>query len=199
MGTDISLWPYCWQPSSPRRITYYGSLGSPHNQPDALLCYREIIPVIREKFPNVELWIVGSNPPRFIKDLENNKLVNVTNFIEHPQEALKNMALVLCPWSSTYGFRSCIVEVMSLGILVVATSDAVYGMGLELSEGIILVNKALEMAEFAVNWLSNNKELNRQSPLGRRQMERSFSYEPTYKRFTQQLYDILNIKGKLCS
>jgi len=68
---------------------------------------------------------------------------------------------------------------MSLGILVVATSDAVYGMGLEVSEGIILVNKALEMAEFALNWLSNTKELNRQSPLGRRQMERSFSYEPT--------------------
>lgn len=61
------------------------------------------------------------------------------------------MALVLCPWSSTYGFRSRIVEVMSLGILVVATSDAVYGTGLELSEGIILVNKALEMAEFALN------------------------------------------------
>jgi len=40
---------------------------------------------------------------------------------------------------------------MSLGILVVATSDAVYGMGLELSEGIILVNEALEMAEFALN------------------------------------------------
>ena len=95
MGTDLSLWPYCWQPSSPRRITYYGSLGSPHNQPDALLCYREIISVIWEKFPNVELWIVGSNPPRFIKDLENNKLVHVTDFIEHPQEALKNMALVL--------------------------------------------------------------------------------------------------------
>ena len=76
-------------------MTYYGSLGSPHNQPDALLCYREIISVIWEKFPNVELWIVGSNPPRFIKDLENNKLVHVTDFIEHPQEALKNMALVL--------------------------------------------------------------------------------------------------------
>ena len=199
MGTDISLWPYCWQPSSPRRITFYGRLGSPHNQPDALLCYREIISVIWEKFPNVELWIVGSNPPRFIKDLENNKLVHITDFIEHPQEALKNMALVLCPWSSTYGVRSRIVEVMSLGILVVATSDAVYGMGLEVSEGIILVNMPLEMAEFALDWLSNKKEINRQSPLGRRQMERKFSYEPKYKRFTQQLYDIVNIKGELCS
>ena len=84
---------------------------------------------------------------------------------------------------------------MSLGILVVATSDAVYGMGLEVSEGIILVNKPLEMAEFALDWLSNKKEINRQSPLGRRQMERKFSYEPKYKRFTQQLYDIVNIKG----
>lgn len=187
MGTDISLWPYSWNPAqSPRRVAFYASLGSAHNQQDALLCYREIMPVIWQKFPDVELWIVGSNPPDFIKALENDLRVHVTGFIERPQDVLQSMSLVLCPWSGTYGFRSRVVEVMALGVPVVASHDAVHGMGFRLGEGIFTFETAVEMAQQSVRLLADDPTLETQSRASRQQVEEIFSYEATYVRFARE-------------
>jgi glycosyltransferase involved in cell wall biosynthesis len=192
MGTDLSLWPACWQPvTTPRRVAYYGGLGSLHNQQDAHLCYREIMPVIWEQFPDVELWIVGNDPPAIIKDLERDARMHVTGFVENPQDILKTMSLVLCPWSGTYGFRSRLVEVMALGVPVVASQEAVFGMCLDEGQGIVLAETPAAMAERALNWISNPMELQQQSLLARSQMERKFSYQVTYVLFSNVLLAFL--------
>lgn len=188
MGTDISTWMYDWQPAlNPRRVAYYGGLGSPHNQQDVLLCHREIMPIIWETFPDVELWVVGSNPPAFIKNLERDKRIHVTGFVERPQEVLKTMSLVLCPWSGTYGFRSRIVEVMSLGVPVVASREAVFGMDLDEGHGLALSDNPAGMAALALRWLSEPSLLSNQSKFARQQVERRFSYEVTYTRCAVEL------------
>jgi glycosyltransferase involved in cell wall biosynthesis len=187
MGTDMATWPYCWQPARPPRVAYYGGLGSPHNQQDALLCYREIMPLIWQSIPDTEFWILGSNPPDFISNLANDGRVHVTGFVERVQDLLKTMSLVLCPWSGTYGFRSRMVEVMALGVPLVASSDAVYGMGLEAGQGIMLSSMPAEMAGLALGWLLDQRELHRQSLLARQQMEANFSYEATYARLSREL------------
>lgn len=188
MGTDISAWTYCWQPAlSPRRIAYYGSLGSSHNQQDALLCYREIMPLIWVQYPDLEFWIVGSNPPGFIKELASDRRVHVTGFVEEPKDVLKHMSLVLCPWSGTYGFRSRVVEVMALGVPVIASDDAVQGMGFESGRGIFLGRSPVDMAICSLDLLHDEVELAGQSRLARRQMEEKFSYDVTYLRLSNEL------------
>src|ERR1035437_2193069 len=62
MGTDLTLWPDCWQPAAPPRLGYYGGLGGSHNEAGALRCHEHIMPVIWKRFPDAELWLVGSNP-----------------------------------------------------------------------------------------------------------------------------------------
>lgn len=193
MGTDISLWEYSWQPAVPRRIAYYGSLGSAHNQQDALLCYREIMPLIWKQFPDIEYWIVGSNPPAIIKELERDPRVHVTGFIEHPQEILKTMTLALCPWSGTYGFRSRIVEVMALGVPMIASEDAVYGMGFEINSGIVAHTSSKEMAETILKLLKNQEMLKKQSSSARRQVEENFSYKATYERFSTEIGNTITV------
>jgi polysaccharide biosynthesis protein PslH len=191
MGTDISTWPHCWQPVHPRRVAYYGGLGSAHNQQDALTCYREIMPRIWAHHPDAEFWIVGSNPPAFIKSLESDRRVRVTGFIESPQDILRTMSLVLCPWSGRYGFRSRVVEVMSLGVPVVASPDAIYGMGFQLGKGLFVGKSSIEMAQHSLALLSHEAELQHQGLLARQQMEDKFSYEATYVRFVGELWNHL--------
>src|SRR5690606_14691233 len=111
-GIDLQKWPYSWQPAQPPRIAYYGGLGSPHNQRDALQCYEEIMPTVWAHFPDVELWIVGSRPPATIQALaEQDSRVTVTGFVERVQDVLQTMTAVLCPWTGKYGFRSRLIEV----------------------------------------------------------------------------------------
>ena len=196
MGTDISTWPHCWQPAHPRRVAYYGGLGSAHNQQDALTCYHEIMPRIWAQYNDTEFWIVGSNPPTRIKELELDKRVHVTGFVEQPQDVLKTMSLAICPWTGTYGFRSRLVELMALGVPVVASQDAVYGMGFDLGKGIFWGNDTTEITRLILPLVSDERKLRNQSLFARQQVEQKFSYEATYGQFSNDLANFLQCRLK---
>ncbi|GJQ37556.1 MAG: hypothetical protein JETCAE01_35660 [Anaerolineaceae bacterium] len=117
--------------------------------------------------------------------------VHVTGFVERPQEVLKNMSLILCPWSGTYGFRSRVVEVMALGLPVVASLDAVHGMGFQTDEGIFTFKTAQEMGQQAARLLADESTLQIQSRAARRQVEMQFGYEATYEMFVASLAEKL--------
>jgi len=192
MGTDLEIWPYCWSPVDPPRIAYYGGLGSSHNQRDALYCYEKIMPHIWREIPDAELWLVGSNPPPHIKELpEVDSRLHVTGFVQEVQEVLKTMSLVLCPWSGTYGFRSRLVEVMALGVPVVASHDAVYGMGMQAGKGILLEDGYERMAHTCIKLMSDNNSTQQQSNLARKQIEEKFGFDVTYGRLSKELYNFI--------
>lgn len=191
MGTDLVRWPACWQPAKPQRLAYYGGLASAHNEAAALRCHEQIMALIWKRFPDAELWLVGSNPTERLRCLTTDPRVKVTGFVDKVQEILKTMSLVLCPWSGTYGFRSRIVEVMALAVPVVASPAAVDGMELESGRGIILADSDQKMAENALRLLSLPNELAAQSQLARSEMERLYSLENTYGRLMTELREWL--------
>lgn len=191
MGTDLSRWPYAWQPANPLRLAYYGGLGSPHNEAAALHCHNHIMPGIWTRFPEAELWLVGSNPSGRLRSLTADPRVKITGFVERVQDVLSAMSLVLCPWSGTYGFRSRIVEVMALGVPVIASPDAVDGMELKDHCGIALADSDEKMASTALDWLSSPERLAEQSRLARSEMERLYSLENTYGRLMRELQEWL--------
>lgn len=188
MGTDLSAWPYSWQPVHPPRFAYYGGLGSPHNQQAALRCYEQIMPHIWQKHPEAELWLVGSDPPASLLRLpREDRRVVVTGYVEHVQNVLRTMTAVLCPWTGTYGFRSRLIEVMALGVPVVATPDAVYGMDMQTGQGLFLDSTDEGMAQACLRLLEHADLAREQSILARRQVEDNFSYEATYGRLAHDL------------
>lgn len=192
MGIDLALWPYSWKPSKPPKFAYYGGLSSPHNQSDAMICYREIMPRIWSEFPHAEFWIVGNNPPQRLKNLEVDGRVKVTGFVEKVQDVLSNMTAVLCPWTGTYGFRSRIVEVMALGVPVIASPDAVFGMEMDDQNGIFLVQEPYKMAEKCIYLIKNDEYCRFQSQKARQEVVEKFSYENTYKKLSEELLIYIN-------
>jgi glycosyltransferase involved in cell wall biosynthesis len=194
MGTDLTLWPYSWEPAQPPRLAYYGGLASHHNQQGALRCFNHIMPAIWRKFPQAELWLVGSNPPESLRALASDPRIKVTGYIENVQQVLRTMSAVLCPFTGTYGFRSRLIEVMALGVPVVATPDAVYGMELENRKGMMLGQNDGELARQALQLLGDSAFAHEQSRLAREQMTQLFSIENTYERLMHTLYDWLEIR-----
>jgi glycosyltransferase involved in cell wall biosynthesis len=194
MGTDLKAWPYAWKPADPPRIAYYGGLGSAHNQEDALTCATQILPLLWSVHPQLEFWIVGSNPPQRILDLQRDPRIRATGFLARPQEVLGTMSAVLCPWSGRYGFRSRLVEVMALGVPVVTTPDAVHGMDFE--EGVLLASSPGEMARQAASIVSSKEFAEKLSQSARRSVEAKYSAEANYGRLTADLRDFFERAGR---
>lgn len=188
MGVDMNAWSFDPEPAEPPRLAYYGGLGSSHNRRDARRCVEAILPRIWRVRPDAELWIVGGRPPMDLQELaaHDPRLV-VTGFVEDVQSVLRTMTAVLCPWTGTYGFRSRLVEVMALGVPVVASPDAVDGMGLEHGEGLFLGEDDAELARLALELLTRPESRQEQARHARRAVEARYSFDATYGRLTREL------------
>lgn len=193
MGIPLHQWPYCWAPVQPHRLAFYGGLSSSHNAEDARRCYHRIMPTVWAKLPNAELWLVGSNPPPDLRLLaQRDPRVHVTGFVERVGDILKTMAVLLCPFSGTYGFRSRVIEAMALGVPVVATPDAVFGMGLKDETGLFLAETDESLAGLALHLLQDSVFAREHSLLARNQVESSFSFEASYGRLSRELFEFVS-------
>lgn len=180
MGVDLTRWPFVWEPTDPPRFAFYGGLGSTHNQLEAVRCLDQLMPRIWQRCPDAELWLIGSNPPsHLVARGEADRRVHVTGFVEDPVEVLRSCRAVLCPWVGTYGFRSRLIEVMAVGVPVVATRDAVDGMALEQEHGIAFGATDDELAQRALELLAPDVAISA-SQRGRRRIEELYSFEATY-------------------
>jgi glycosyltransferase involved in cell wall biosynthesis len=188
MGIDLDHWAYQWSPTIPPRFAFYGSMANKPNRDYVFWCYERILPHIWEQIPEAEFWVIGAKPPSDIQALAGDKRVQVTGYVPDVAEVLATITAVLCPWRGTYGFRSRLIEVMALGVPVVATPDAVYGMGLTAGEGLLLAEQDVALSNYAVSLAQDRAWAQTQSRLARQQMEAKFSFVATYEALAKTLF-----------
>ncbi|MBZ2179174.1 MAG: glycosyltransferase family 4 protein [Acidobacteriota bacterium] len=187
MGVDVvNRWCYRWRPEG-LRICCYGGFGSAHNTASALRCARQIMPMVWRRLPHAELWLVGSQPPAALRALETDARIRVTGFVDEVQPLLGSMQLVLCPWKGTYGFRSRLVEVMAVGVPVVANPDAVDGMEMAHEQGILLGDDDTALALHALRLLTDRPFAAQQSERARALVAARYGFEATYGALSREL------------
>jgi len=186
MGVRLERWPYCWQPTTPPRLAYYGGLSTRARELAALRCYERVMPRVWARYPDAELWLVGSNPTAKLRALADDPRVTVTGFVEEVNGILGSMTAVLCPFSGRFGFRSRLVEVLATGTPVVATPDAVHGMGLRDGEGVLLHEDDEGMAGACCDLIENRVWAADQSKRGRESAE-ALGWDATYGKLVDAL------------
>ncbi len=187
MGIDLEAWSRCWAPATPLRVGYYGGLGSAHNAREALRVHEKIMPAVWKKFPKAEYWIVGSKPPPEVQALARDPRVKVTGFVERAQEVLKSFTVCLCPWEGTYGFRSRLVEIMAVGVPMVASPDAGDGMDFEHGRGIFFEPDDRRMTLTTLKLLEDPALAAAQSLAARAAVEEHYGFAATYGRLAREL------------
>ena len=197
MGVDLNEWHYCWKPVNPPRIVFYGSLSGTENEMAALRCAKGIMPLVWNRAPDAELWLVGANPTGSLLTLQTNPRIKVTGFVDRVQDVLSSAAVMLCPLKGKYGFRSRLIEAMALGVPLVTTSDAVYGMGLEDGKGITVHDSNDATADAVIALLNSPDMAKKQSLLARKQVEEKFSFETTYGRIVSFLLSCASNRSEL--
>lgn len=132
----------------PGSIVFSGKMSYFANVDAVLRFYREIFPRIRRARPNARFKIVGSNPPDSIQKLTRYPAIEVTGHVPDIRPHLASAEVVVCPLTVGVGIQNKVLEAMSMGKPVVATSiacngipDAVHGWHL------IRANEAGEIGE----------------------------------------------------
>jgi len=194
MGIDLAKWHVKRKISKPNRIGFYGGLASLHNQKSVMKCFYNIMPKVWEKLPEIEFWIIGSQPPKKIIKLQDyDERVVVTGFVEKVQDVLKTMSLMIIPWEGTYGFRSRIVEMIAIGLPVITSYDAIDGMNISKKNRIYCTNIIEDYPKIVFRILKPEKQnMKKASKNLNHKFFQKFDASYTYKKLNGFLKSFLN-------
>jgi len=117
--------------------------------PDAVDYFiNEIFPLIREKYPEIEFWIVGSNMNKEQKKKwEKEKNVKVIGRVPNLEPYYRKAKVFVCPLRFGTGIKVKILEAMQYGAPVVTTEIGAEGIGCVHNKHLLIARDEKDFAE----------------------------------------------------
>ncbi len=108
-------------------LLFIGTMAYPPGADGARFFCRQILPLVEQRFPNVETWIVGADPPQDVVALAADR-IHVTGRVEDILPYYQRTSICVVPLRAGGGTRLKILEAMALGRPVVTTSIGCEGL-----------------------------------------------------------------------
>ncbi len=135
--------------------------------------HQSVYPLVRERFPETRLLIVGRNPHRRLQSLAADEGVEVTGWVDSVQPYLHRATIYVAPLRMGSGTRLKILQAMAARCAVVSTSIGAAGLNEAAHSAIAIANEAEEFAETIVSLLADES---RRRALGRLAQEQARSH-----------------------
>jgi glycosyltransferase involved in cell wall biosynthesis/SAM-dependent methyltransferase len=140
--------PGATKPFEDRRdILFIGSF--PH-QPniDAVLYFAEaVFQIIRQRIPDIQFKVIGSNPPESIQRLAESPGIEILGFVKDLEPVFSNIRLSVAPLRYGAGIKGKIGTSICYGVPCVATPIAIEGMGLIDGVNVLVGETPEQLAE----------------------------------------------------
>ncbi len=139
----------------PDTIVFSGKMSYFANVAAVNYFYNSILPLIRRVRPGVRFLVVGADPPPSIKKLANDPFVAVTGYVEDIRPYIARSAVAVCPVTVGVGIQNKVLEAMSMGKPVVATSRACSAIAVTDGKNVIVADDPEEFAARILDLLAS--------------------------------------------
>lgn len=127
----------------------------------------EILPLIKQKLPEVQFVIAGQRPIKKVTDLAND-YIKVTGFVKDLAEMYDSASVVVAPLRFGAGTQNKVLEAMAMGVPVVCSNIGFKGLGIDSGQGAIMQTDAQAFANSAIELLQSEA---RRREVGQRGMQ----------------------------
>jgi sugar transferase (PEP-CTERM/EpsH1 system associated) len=165
-----------WLRRNARVIAFVGRMDYFPNVDGILYFAKEIFPLVREKVPDAELRIIGSEPGRAILNLNQMPGVKVTGYVPDVRPHLLDAAVAVAPLRIARGTQNKILEMMAFGVPVVATSQAARGIQGVPGEHLLVADQVRDFAKLVVEFLQDQTLRAKFAVAARAQVEKVHSW-----------------------
>jgi glycosyltransferase involved in cell wall biosynthesis len=116
---------------------------------------REVLPVIRQSIPDVNLRIIGRRPaPEVLALTKQDAAVEVTGTVDDVRPWLADCAAMVVPLLSGGGTRIKILEAMAQGVPVISTTVGAEGLPFENGKHLLLADDPASFAAACVSLIN---------------------------------------------
>jgi polysaccharide biosynthesis protein PslH len=170
-------------------IVFTGAMDYYANVDGVVWFTKEILPLIKKEIPEIQFYIVGSNPTKEVLSLSSNNGVTVTGYVPDTREYLRRATVAVVPLRIARGIQNKILEAMAMGIPVVGTSSAFQGTKATIDAGISIVDDPQIFAKKVLKMVED-------SVLRRRCSVQAREYVESYHRWEDQFAQLKSLLQK---
>ena len=176
-GVDCNYFKYKPNAAS-HKILFMGGIQYPPNEEALRFYLKKVHGEIKAKYPFYKLYILGSKPNRWLKDLalKDNSII-IHGYVEDVRDYLSIAAICICPILTGSGTRLKILEYLASGKAVVSTAKGAEGINITNIKELMIVNQDSEFISRIDELLSNPKKILSIGKNGRLKMESEYDWK----------------------
>ncbi|MCP4426385.1 MAG: glycosyltransferase [Chloroflexi bacterium] len=148
-----------------------GKMSYHANVTMTLYLANDIMPHVWARQPDVKLWIVGKDPARELRALEENTAVTVTGTVPDLRDYLRRAAVAATPIPYGAGIQNKVLEAMACATPVVTTPQATAALDIQPGRDLLVAEEPQAFAAALLNLLDDPQRRRQLGQAGRDYVE----------------------------
>jgi len=186
-GVDLTAFPYRASDPGGHRLIFVGAMDYIANIDTAKFLAQEILPALRQRYPDAEVLLVGARPTQEVKALGRLPGVVVTGAVPSVVEYLHEATVCVVPMRIGYGIKNKTLEAMAAGVPVVASERGLEGLAVDSPQRALRANTPAEYVA-AISRLFDNAGLRQElARRARNLIETDYTWDQAGRRYEQVL------------
>ncbi|MDJ0730193.1 MAG: glycosyltransferase family 4 protein [Crocosphaera sp.] len=179
-GVDLEIFPERISDPGGHHLIITGGMDYVVNIDAACFFSQEIFPLLRQKYPDVTLTIVGANPAESVLKLAEESGIIVTGKVPSMAEYLHQATVCIIPLRSGFGIKNKTLEAMATGVPIVASDRGLEGMEVDGENAPLRALRANTIEEYVkgISDLFEDETLRQTlSKNGRKYVENNYTWD----------------------
>ena len=177
-GVDIHYFRPFHEQRTPKSLIFAGGMSWYPNRDAMTYFCQQIWPVLKRNEPHTVFTIVGRNPPvKIIKMAKKDAYLKVTGYVDDVRKYLNRAEVYVCPIRDGGGTRLKILDALSAGLPVVATSFSCEGLDVTPEKNVLIADAPHEFVH-QIQRIFYDERLKKQLQTeSRKLVEKKYSWE----------------------
>ena len=176
-GVDLASFPLRKQDPGGHSLVFVGAMDYIANVDTAQFLGTQLLPALRQRYPNATLTLVGGRPTPAVQALAERPGVTVTGRVPAVVDYLHQATVCVVPMRIGFGIKNKTLEAMAAGVPVVASDRGLEGLAIEQPRRALRAND-LESYLQAISTLFERPELRQELAKNARTLiEQEFTWE----------------------
>jgi GT2 family glycosyltransferase/glycosyltransferase involved in cell wall biosynthesis len=177
--------------SSRSGLMFLGGFAHHPNVDAAVLLATQILPLIKREIPDIELWIVGSNPTPEIIELARLPGVVHVGYLADLEPVFNQVRALVAPLQWGAGVKGKVTQSLAHGIPVITTPIGAEGLQMTDGSNVIIANTNEEFSAAAIRICQDDDLWSRISTNGTKLAREEFSIDRVNATVSKLMHDAL--------
>lgn len=164
-----------------------------HNVDGVIWFIKNVMPRIREKFPEATLRLIGKNAPDSLANFKDMG-VELVGYVDSVTPHLNKASVYIAPLFVGSGIRIKILEAMAMELPVVATSISAEGIKTAENNGLIITDNAEEQASAIIDMFTNQDKARELGKSARQFVLKEYSWHNNVKKMLDSYRSLVENK-----